>query len=195
MLSVIYTLDVICGVPMEFVELKLKQASVVLDMAPKELQNFIQFKVVRPKMRGGVYWFDRDTLLQAKCAMYLKQTLGASTQYLAGFVRALAGSPGLAAERASVRIESRPRKGLPPVAIIVPVGTIRKELRARFPLAAATKDLPPGRRRPGWKQEFLRSLRDAALDLPDLSDDQIVNVVRQHRRLFRRPEIAVAAKA
>lgn len=177
------------------IELKLKQASVVLDMPPKELQNFIQFKVVRPKRRGRVYWFDRDTLLQAKCAQYLKQTLGASTQYLAGFVRALAGSPGLAAERASVRIESSPRKGLPPVAIIVPVGTLRKDLQARLPLAAAAKDLPPGRRRPGWKQEFLKSLRDAALDLPELSNDQIVNVVRQHRRLRRRPEIAVAAKA
>ena len=135
---------------MQAAELKLKQASVVLDMEPKELQNFVQFKVVQPKRRGRVYWVDPDTLLQAKCASYLKQTLGASTEYLAGFVRALVGSPDLAAERASVRIESSPRKGLPPVAIIVPVGTLPKELQTtRLPLVAVAKDLPPGRRRPG----------------------------------------------
>jgi hypothetical protein len=66
-----------------------------------------------------VYWFDFNTLLQAKCALYLRQALGASTSYLASFVRALAESPDLAAERASVRIVSSPRKGLPAVAIIV----------------------------------------------------------------------------
>ena len=175
-------------------ELKLKQASVVLDVSPKELQNFVQFKVIRPKRRGRIYTFDGDTLLQAKCALYLKETLGASTQYLAGFVRALAGSPDLAAERASVRIESSPRKGLPPVAIIVPVGMLRKELEARRPLVAVAKDRPPGRRRAGWKQEFLRTLRDAARQLPELSDEQILNVVRQHRRTRGQPEIAVAAK-
>lgn len=182
------------GSAVEATELKLKQASVVLDVSPKELQNFVQFKVVRPKRRGRVYWFDRDTLLQAKCALYLKETLGASTQYLAGFVRALAGSPALATDRASVRIESRPRRGRPPVAIIVPVGTLRKELEERLPLVAVAKDLPPGRRRPGWKQEFLRSLRDAARELPELSDAQVLSLVREHRRTRGRPEIAVAAK-
>lgn len=175
-------------------ELKLKQASVVADVPPKELQNLVQFKVVRPKRRGRAYWFDRDTLLQAKCAFYLKETLGASTEYLIGFVRALAGRPGLAEERASVRIESSPRAGLPPVGIIVPVGMLRKELEARMPLAAVAKDLPPGRRRLGWKQEFLRSLRDAAQEMPELSDEEILRVVRQHRRTRGRAEISVAAK-
>jgi hypothetical protein len=176
-------------------ELKLKQASVVLDVPPKELQNLVQFKVVRPRRHGRVYWFDTNTLLQAKCALYLRQALGASTSYLASFVRALAESPDLAAERASVRIVSSPRKGLPAVAIIVPMATLRKELKARLPLVAVAKDLPPGRRRPGWKREFLRSLRDAARELPELSDEQIVNVVRQHRRMRGRPQIAVAPKA
>jgi hypothetical protein len=158
------------------------------------LQNLVQFKVVRPKRRGRTYWFDRNTLLQAKCAFYLKEALGASTEYLAGFVRALARWPDLAVGRASVRIESSPRKGLPPVVIIVPVGSLRKELEARLPLVAVAKDLPPGRRRRGWKQEFLQSLRDAASELPELSDEEISNVVRQHRRSRGRPEIAVATK-
>jgi hypothetical protein len=75
------------------------------------------------------------------------------------------------------------------------MATLRKELKARLPLVAVAQDLPPGRRRPGWKREFLRSLRDAARELPELSDEQIVNVVRQHRQIRGRPEIAVAPKA
>jgi hypothetical protein len=175
-------------------ELKLKQASIVADVSPKELQNLVQFKVVRPHRRGRVYWFDRETLLQAKCALYLKEALGASTMYLAGFVRALADRPDLTAERASVRIESRPRPGMPPLALIVPVGMLRKEMDARLPLLAVAGDVPPGRRRSGWKQEFLRSVRAVAQELPTLSDDEIMNVVRQHRRARARPEIAVAAE-
>jgi hypothetical protein len=176
-------------------EFKLKQAAVVSEVPPKQLQNLVQFKVVRPKRRGRAYWFDRETLLQAKCAFYLKETLGASSQYLAGFVRALASRTDLANERASVRIESSPRAGMPPVGIIVPVGMLRKRLEARLPLAAVAQDLPPGRRRPGWKQEFLQSLRDAAREMPEMSDDEILSVVKQSRRMRGRPEISVAAKA
>jgi hypothetical protein len=174
--------------------LKLKQASVVLDVRPKELQNFVQFKVVRPTRRGRAYWFDRETLLQAKCALHLKETLGASTPYLAAFVRAFSGSSARAAARATVRFESRSRRGQPPVAIIVPVGTLRQQIEERLPLVALAKDLPPGRRRAGWKQEFLRSLRDAARELPRMSDVAIAGVVREHRRRRGRPEIAVASK-
>lgn len=167
----------------------------MLNALPKEVQNLVQFKVVRPKRRGRAYWFDRDTLMQAKCAFYLKEALGMSTDYLAGFVRALAELPHLGAARASVRIESSPRKGLPPVGIVIPVGLLRRELESRLPLVAVAQDLPPGRRRPGWKQEFLRSLREAADELPDLSEAEILSVVRQRRRTRGRPEIAVAAKA
>lgn len=179
---------------MSMPELKLKQASVVADVPPKELQNLVQFKVVRPTRRGRAFWFDRDTLLQAKCAYYLKQTLGASTAYLIRFVQALTSRTDLASARASVRIESSPRAGLPPVGIIVPVGILRKQLDARFPLADVAKDLPPGRRRRGWKREFLESVRDTAKEMPVMSDDEILRIVRQSRRTRSRPEIAVAAK-
>lgn len=46
---------------MQTIELKLKQASVALGTAPKELQNLVQFGVVRPRKRGQTYWFDRTT--------------------------------------------------------------------------------------------------------------------------------------
>jgi hypothetical protein len=40
------------------VELKLKQASAVLGMPTKELQNWVQFGVVKPRRRLGLYLFD-----------------------------------------------------------------------------------------------------------------------------------------
>jgi hypothetical protein len=61
---------------MEAVELKLKQASAVLGVAPKDLQNLVQFKVLRPSRRDSIYWFDNRLLLEAKIALYLKDSLG-----------------------------------------------------------------------------------------------------------------------
>jgi len=37
------------------VELKLKQASAVLGVDPKDLQNLVQFKVLRPRRRDSFY--------------------------------------------------------------------------------------------------------------------------------------------
>jgi hypothetical protein len=180
---------------MQASELKLKQASVVLGTPPKELQNLVQFQVVRPRKRGRTYWFDRNTLLQAKCALYLKQSLGASTEHLAGFVRALSEVANLGAERGTVRIQSRPRKNMPPVEILIPVGMLRRELEERLPLAAAAMDLPRGRKRPGWKDEFSRAVQEAAGELPPMSEEDIVKVVKQYRRESRvYPEIKLAAK-
>ena len=49
-------------------ELKLKQASAVLGVSPKDLQNLVQFKVLRPTRRDSFYWFDNRLLLEAKVA-------------------------------------------------------------------------------------------------------------------------------
>ena len=54
------------------VELKLKQASAVLGVDPKDLQNLVQFKVLRPRREDSVYWFNDRMLLAAKVAFYLK---------------------------------------------------------------------------------------------------------------------------
>src|ERR1700730_13276492 len=53
---------------MQSVELKLKQASAVLGVPPKELQNLVQFGVLRPRRRARVCFFDANVLLQAKVA-------------------------------------------------------------------------------------------------------------------------------
>ena len=74
---------------MQFVELKLKQASAVLGVDPKDLQNLVQMKVLRPPRRKNFYWFDSRLLLEAKLALYLKASLGSSTELLARFTEAL----------------------------------------------------------------------------------------------------------
>ena len=56
---------------MEALELKLKQASAVLGVAPKDLQNLVQFKVLRPTRRDSFYWFDNRLLLEAKVALFI----------------------------------------------------------------------------------------------------------------------------
>ena len=77
---------------MKAIELKLKQASAVLGVSPKDLQNLVQFKVLRPTRRDSFYWFDKRLLLEAKVALYLKESLGTSTEVLALFTRALTTS-------------------------------------------------------------------------------------------------------
>ena len=77
---------------MQQIELKLKQASAVLGVDPKDLQNLVQFNVLRPTRRNRFYWFDRRLLLQAKVAFYLKESLGTSTELLARFTEALSNN-------------------------------------------------------------------------------------------------------
>jgi hypothetical protein len=54
---------------MQAVEFKLKQASAVLGVSAKDLQNLVQLKVIRPERRDNIYWFDCRLLLEAKVAV------------------------------------------------------------------------------------------------------------------------------
>src|ERR1039457_4226789 len=82
------------GEAMQQVELKLKQASAVLGATPKDVQNLVQFRLVRPRRRNGVYWFDAHALLTANVVLYLKESLGASTASLRRVIQAAARVPG-----------------------------------------------------------------------------------------------------
>jgi len=57
------------------------------------------------------------------------------------------------------------------------------------------KDLPRGRKRRRWKKEFLQSLADAAKDIGEISEAEILRTVRTYRKERRIPEITVAAEA
>src|SRR5947209_3258127 len=167
---------------METVELKLKQASAVLGVAPKDLQNLVQFKVLRPTRRESVYWFNNRLLLEAKIALYLKDSLGSSTDVLTLFARALSS---LSDERVSkaryLSLRSRPAKGREPIEVRIPVRDLANELKEQLPTAAVHKDLPRGRKRAGWKREFTRTLQEAAKDLSGVTESQIADAIRGFR--------------
>ena len=75
---------------MDAVQLKLKQASAVLGVTSKELQNLVQLGVVRPRRRDDVFWFDTNLLVQAKIALYVKASLRPSIEYLAQMTKEVA---------------------------------------------------------------------------------------------------------
>lgn len=174
-------------------ELKLKQASAVLGISSKELQNLVQFGVLTPRRRARVCFFDGNVLLQAKVAGYLKESLGTSTQYLVLFTKALSQfSDREVRRRNTLTLCARSGSGKTPLEVRIPIRQIRRELEQRLPLANIYRDLPRGRKRKGWKEEFLRTLREAASDLGDLSEQQITASVRSYRRSTRlQPEVEV----
>lgn len=173
--------------------LKLKQASAVLGVTPKDLQNLVQFKVLRPTRRDNFYWFDNRLLLEAKVALYLKDSLGTSTEVLARFTQALSNlnDEQMRGTR-YLSLQSRPSKNRKPVEVRIPLADLAKELKEQLPLASVYQDLPRGRKRPGWKREFVRSLEAAAQDLSGVTEPQIGEVIRGIRAEKKRlPEITV----
>jgi hypothetical protein len=180
---------------MRTVELKLKQASAVLGILPKELQNLVQFGVLRPRRRARVCFFDANVLLQAKVAGYLKESLGTSTQYLLLFTKALSQLSDKEVRRNEfVTLCARSAPGRTALEIRIPIGKIMKELEQRLPLANIYRDIPRGRKRKGWKEEFLRTLKEAASDIGEVSEKEIIESVRSYRRASRlQPEVEVVS--
>jgi hypothetical protein len=180
---------------MSAIELKLKQASAVLGVAPKDLQNLVQLKILRPRRQDSVYLFDKDLLLQAKLAFYLKESLGTSSELLARFTEALSRDLRGGGEPSKVRyvwLRSRPAGGQEAIEVRIPLQGLARELEEQLPLASMHKDLPRGRKRPGWKREFLQSLKTAAGDLSGVTEAEIIRAVRRHRAKGKRPpEISV----
>ena len=142
---------------MKNVRLKLKQASAVLGVSPKDLQNLVQLRVLCPSRRNRVYWFDAGLLLQAKVAFYLKESLGSSSDLLARFTAAL--SQDLTRDKLSelkdVSLHSRPANCKDAVEIGIPLRSLALELEKQLPRASASRDLPRGRKREGWKRDLL----------------------------------------
>jgi hypothetical protein len=176
--------------------LKLKQASAVLQVEPKELQNLVQFGVVKPKKSEGTYYFDPGTLLVAKVAFYLKESLGTRTSILLKLMDALrAAEATLKLQNpAYVVFRCRLAPGDEPIKLAVPFRALGEQLGERIGRADLYKDLPRGRKRRGWRKEFLASLAEAAKDIGEISEDEILRTARAYRRERREAEITVAAE-
>jgi len=176
--------------------LKLKQASAVLGVPPKDLQNLVQVGVIRPLRRNSVCWFDTNLLLEAKVAFYFKETLGSSSDLLARFTEAFSKNLGKSkGNLADICLHSRPLNGTSAVEIKIPIRSLARELEDQMPLSSIYKDLPKGRKRAGWKKDFLRSVQKAAAGLGDISEEGILKTVREYRSGRKKlPEITVVAR-
>jgi hypothetical protein len=181
----IYILD---GYFMQNMKLKLKQASAVLGVSAKDLQNLVQFGVLRPSRRNRIYWFDIGLLLQAKVAFYLKDSLGSSSDLLARFTIALSQNlaTGKLNDLKDVSLRSRPASGKDAVEIRIPLRSLALELEKQLPRATVSRDIPRGRKRAGWKKDFLHSLEAAAAEMRDVSEEDILKTVRETRAMLAR---------
>ena len=177
--------------------LKLKQASAVLQMQPKELQNLVQFGVVKPKRFEGTYFFDTNTLLVAKVAFCLKEYLGTRTSVLSKLMDAFSASEQeFKSENPKyIVFKCRLSADQEPIKLGVPFRALGEQLEERMSRADLYKDLPRGPKRRGWKKEFLVSLSEAAKDMGEVSEEEILRTVRNYRKERRAPEITVAAES
>src|SRR5262245_15074015 len=165
-------------------KLKLKQASAVLQVQPKELQNLVQFGVVKPQRSAGTYFFDMKVLLAAKVALYLKESLGTRTSVLSKLMNAFSESEEkLRAENPTyVVFNCRPKAEEEPIKLGVPFRALEEQATDGMNRADVYKDLPRGRKRRGWKKEFLESLTEAAKDVGEISEEEILRTVRTYRK-------------
>jgi hypothetical protein len=180
------------------VELKLKQASGVLGMPTKELQNLVQFGIVKPRRRRGLFLFDMLCLYQAQVAGHLKLALGTSANKLTEFVDAFSEFlnkneneiPDVLVFRSSSKYWTRP------VEVRLPFRQMRESLEARLKRVAVYRDLPRGPKPHNWKAEFLATLKEAAEDIRDVPPRDIQRAVREYRSAKKdKPEITVVAGA
>jgi hypothetical protein len=178
-------------------KLKLKQASAVLQVQPKELQNLVQFGVVKPQRSRGTYLFDMKVLLAAKVAMYLKESLGTRTSVLSKLMDAFSASEEkfMTQNPNYVVFSCRLTAEEEPIRLGVPFRALEEQVEERMNRADLYKDLPRGRKRRGWKKEFLESLGEAAKDIGKISEEEILRTVRSYRKEKGAPEITVAAES
>ena len=164
---------------------------------PKELQNLVQFGVVKPRRSEGTYFFDMDSLLVAKIAFYLKESLGTRASVLSRLMDAFrAFEEKLKIDNPSYVVFScRLAAEEEPIKLGVPFRALEEQIEERMSRADLYKDLPRGRKRRGWKKEFLNSLREAAQDIGEASEEEILRTVRAYRKERRAPEITVAAES
>ena len=132
----------------------------------------------------------------AKVAFYLKESLGTRTNVLSKLMDAFRESEGkLKAENPSyVVFTCRLTADEEPLKVGVPFRALEEQIEERMSRANLYRDLPRGRKRRGWKKEFLESLAEVAKDIGEVSEEEILRTVRSYRRERRAPEITVAAE-
>jgi hypothetical protein len=175
---------------MPTIQLRLKEASEVLGVAPKDLQNLVQFGVLQPQRKDRFFVFDSALLLEAKVAFYLKESLGTSVPLLARFNKEIFSVP--LGSKSNISILSRPLRGKEAIKIEVPLRALAAELEAQLPVrGSATSN---GTRSANWKKEISRTFERASDDLKKTSKKGLLNEIKLYRAQRRKtPEITVVA--
>jgi hypothetical protein len=75
------------------------------------------------------------------------------------------------------------------------VRALGKQSEERMSRVDLYKDLPRGRKRRGWKKKFLETAAQAARDIGEVSEEEILCTVRGYRKERPAPEITVAAES
>jgi hypothetical protein len=176
--------------------LKLKQASSVLKIPPKELQNFVQFGVVKPLRKGGVFVFDMQSLLAARVAVCLKSAIAPQGRRLAAYVEAFSSqAPQFLVQKPEfILFRAQAYEQACPIEIKISFREMVDKLLKQLKKVDLYADLPRGRKRPGWKEEFLNALAQAAKDMGGASDEDMLQTIREYRKEKRTPEITVVAE-
>ncbi len=178
------------------VQFKLKDASYVLGVSPKDLQNLVQFGVLDPPRQDRFFVFDSATLLKAKVALYLKESLGTSVPLLARFTTEIfKDMPRSKISKArNISILSRPLRGEKPVRIEVPVQALAAELAARIPAVESPSKSAKASEHNQWKEEIMRTFSQAADDLAGTTEQDILDEIKRYRAERKKsPEITVVA--
>jgi len=182
---------------MQTIQLKLPEASAILGVAPKDLQNLVQFGVLQPPRKDRFFVFDAALLLEAKVAFYLKESLGTSVPLLARFTREIFkdAQKSQAGLFSNVSILSRPVRGKEAVRIEIPLQALAAELEAQLPASESLLKGTSGRTSKGWKAEITRTFEEASDDLKDVTEREILDEIKLYRAERRKtPEITVVAQ-
>ena len=181
---------------MQTIQLKLREASAVLGVAPKDLQNLVQFGVLQPQRKDRFFVFDAALLLEAKVAFYLKESLGTSVPLLARFTKEIFkdAQKSKSGQFSNVSILSRPFRGKEVVRIEVPLQALEAELAAQLPASENPGKDKSAKKRKGWKDEITRTFEEASDDLKGTTDREILDEIKLYRAQRKKsPEISVIA--
>jgi hypothetical protein len=170
-------------------QLKLKQASCVLQVPPKELQNLVQFGIVNPSRgENGLSLFTVEDLFCAKLALHLKRFLGTSYARLREIVSEVEPSWSELVEEKPAKLTIRGALNEDEedesVELVVPFRSLVEHVEEQLRKVSLFRDFPRGRKRKGWKDEFMTSLMEAANQIEDVTPEAIDRDIEEFRAML-----------
>lgn len=151
---------------------------------------------MKPKRVEGTYVFDNESLLTAKVAFRLKESLGTRANVLSRFIDVFrASEKGLRRKNPEyVVFTCHFAAEEEPIKLGVPFRSLGEQIEEGMSRAELYRDLPRGRKRAGWKKEFLATLSEAVKEIGDISEEEVQRTIGRYRAEEQTPEITIAAE-